>query len=213
MKARRIMALVLCIFAVGATSAAAGTMWGSYGGNAKVKVVINGEEKTTRDGEVPPLFMDGSTMLPAKMVIDSFGMLMHWDQAKQSLDLSKPDVSMTIVKELTQSKNGDFTLKTPFGKVNTGDTVDFAVFVQVENMKAAWSNVDVALYSPKGDKVVHYDSEMMKGKEEEFWLPVNMENVKFEESGAYTVRVSFKSADSDKYTVVAQKQIISSITK
>lgn len=209
MKARRVMALVLCIFAVGATSAAAGTMWGSYDGYAKVKVVVNGEEKTTREGEIPPLFMDGSTMLPAKMVIDSFGMLMHWDQAKQSLDLNKPDVSVTIVKELTQSKNGDFTLKTPFGAVKKGDTFDFAVFVQVENMKAPWSSVAVDLYSPSGKKIVSYSTEMKKGMEQSFWLPVDMKNVKFDESGAYTVDVSFKGTDSDKYTVVSRKQIIS----
>jgi len=209
MKARRIMALVLCIFAVGATSAVAGTVWGSYGDYAKVKVVVNGEEKTTRNGEVPPLFVDGSTMLPAKIVIDSFGMLMNWDQAKQTLNLSKPDVSVTIVKELTQSKNGEFTLKTPFGKVNKGDTADFGVFVQVENMKASWSNVEVALYSPHGDKVVSYNTDMKKGMEESFWLPVDMKNVTFEEKGAYTVRVSFMGADSDKYTTVAQKQIVS----
>ncbi|TCZ72330.1 hypothetical protein E0485_22365 [Paenibacillus albiflavus] len=211
MKARRIMALVLSIFVVGATSAVAGTQWGSYGNYAKVKVVVNGEEKTSRNWEVPPIFMDGSTMLPAKLVIDTFGMLMHWDQAKQTLELSKPDVSVTMWKELTQSKSGEYVFKSPFGKVTKGESADFAVFVQVENMKAAWSNVEIALYSPSGDKVdnAFVNSEIQKGMEEAFWLPVDMKNVTFSESGNYTVRVSFKTPDSDKYTVVAQKKIVS----
>lgn len=212
MKARRIIALALVIFVVGATSAAAGTLWGTYGDYAKVKVIINGDEKASQSSDVPAISMDGSTMLPAKLVIDSFGALMSWDQANQTLELNKPNVSITVAKELVFSKNGEeiTSLKYPFGKVNKGDVNDFGVLVQVENLKANWSRVEVALYSPSGDKVVSFETEKKKGMDDSFWqLPVNMENIAFKEKGSYKVKVSFKTPNIDKYTVVAEKQILS----
>ncbi|TCZ77695.1 hypothetical protein E0485_09430 [Paenibacillus albiflavus] len=209
MKVRRIIVLTLIILVGGVTSAVADTLWGTYRDYAKVRVIVNGEDKTPINSNISPIKMDGSTMLPIDLVIDSFGPLMHWDATKQTLELNKPDVSLMIAKEFISKKDEIFSLKYPFSGVKKGSVIDFVVLVQVENLKVNWTNVEVALYSPNDIKIVYFNTEMKPGKEESFYLPVDMKNVSFEESGDYIVRVSFKTVDSDKYTVVSQKRIVS----
>lgn len=209
MKAQKIIFLILVIFVVGAASAAAGTLWGTYGEYAKVKVIVNGEDKTSINSKISPIRMDDSTLLPADLVIDSFGMLMHWDDTNQTLELNKPDVNLMIAKEITTKKDLITSIKYPFSVVTKGDVIDFVVLAQVENLKVNWTNVEVALYSPNDDKITVFNTGSKSGNEESFWLPVEMKGVSFDQSGDYVVKVSFKTKDSDEYTVVSQMKIVS----
>jgi hypothetical protein len=206
MKVRLVTVFVLALLLVGAASATAGTLWGTYNGYSKVKLVMNGTEKTFSSDEVPALNIDSTTVVPLRTVVNEFGLIMNWDADNQTVELYKPNVHMTIVKEF--QKKGDYTMKTPFGLIKKGTTTDFYIFTTVDNLKAEVSGVDWSLYSPSG-KLVKSTSRDIEGNPESFWFPINMDNVTFDEKGVYTTRLSLKLAYSGKYYKVAEKQIVS----
>jgi len=206
MRARRVTILVLAMLLFGAASAAAGTMWGTYNGYSKVKLVLNAKEQTFSEDEVPAMNVDGTTVVPLRSLIDAFGLIWNWNNDSQTVELYRPNVHMTIIKEF--QKDNTYTLKTPFGSIDKGRTTDFYIFTSVDNLKADVSAVDWSLYSPSG-KLVKSNSREIEQNPESFWYPINMDGVTFEEKGIYTVTLSLRSTETGKFYPVAEKQIIS----
>jgi Copper amine oxidase N-terminal domain len=206
MRARRVTVLVLAFLLVGAVSATAGTLWGTYQGYAKVKLVANGSEKTFEGSDVPPFIVDNTTVMPLRTMVEEFGLLLKWDSDQQTVNLFKPNVHMATVREVSK-KNGDYLLTGAFGEVAVGDTIDFVVFIQVDNLKTAISSLEVSVYDPYGSKVTSTSSEAEAGLTS-FWYPVKMAAVNFNTKGNYTVRLSFNMADSGSSYTVSEKQIV-----
>lgn len=209
MKARKIMALVLVILVFSAASATAGTLWGTYSGYAKINVAVNGEEKVFKNGEVPAISFEGTTMMPVRAMAQSFGVLTKWDEANQTVNFYKPNVNLTIVEDITIDKKNDlYKFGYPFGKVKKNSKLDFSVLVAVDNLKTEISSLMLSIHSPSGE-VVASNEEPFDAYLESFWLPMRMKNVSFDEEGSYSVKLSLKLTDSSSYVAVAEAPIIS----
>jgi len=206
MRARRVTAIALALFLVGAVSAAAGTLWGTYQGYTKVKLVSNGSEVTFGSSDVPPFIVDNSTVMPLRTMVEEFGLLLKWDSDEQTVNVYKPNVHMTTVREVSK-KNGDYVLTGTFGEVSQGDTIDFVVFMQVDNLKTPISNLKVAIYDPYGSEVTSTSSEVDSSLTS-FWFPAKMDAVQFSTKGNYTVKLTFKMADTGSSFTVSEKQIV-----
>jgi hypothetical protein len=99
------------------------------------------------------------------------------------------------------------TLKQPFGKVSRGDTIDFIVFAQIDNLKTNVNSFKISIKSPNGEDVVSPVEQPVTQSSDSYWLPWQFKNVSFDEYGKYTVQFSINAGDG--YQVVSEKQITS----
>jgi hypothetical protein len=74
-----------CIFLLMAGSVTASSLNGTYKGNPIVKVSVNGKEVS---GAVPGIVVDGTTLVPLKVVADAFGATTKWNPTTFSVDVS-----------------------------------------------------------------------------------------------------------------------------
>ncbi|WP_442603833.1 stalk domain-containing protein [Paenibacillus sp. KN14-4R] len=209
MKARRLLALVLVgTLMMGTVDVAARTMWGTYDGYNKIKVTVNEKETDFSNSEAPAISIKGAAMLPLRPLVESLDAMVKWDEENQTVQIYKPNVHISLVKDVTQSKNGEYTLKSPFGVVKKGEVIDFVAFAEVDNLKAKVSAIRVSIYAPSGAHVTSYESDVDDQKDS-FWYPMKMKNISFEEAGTYKLHLSMKLSGTNDFTVVSEKNIIS----
>jgi hypothetical protein len=203
MKAQRLLTLSIAIFLLSTGVVTAASVWGEFDGFAKAKVYINDEEKTFADSDVPAFITHGTTVLPLRTLADSLHALIRWDNARQTVSIYKPNVNMFVGQDISK----DYTLKQPFGGVKHGDTLDFIVFAQIDNLKTNVTSFKMSIKTPSGADAVDPVVQAVTQPAESVWLPWQFKGVKFSEYGKYTVQFSMKLDDGSDYQVVAEKQI------
>lgn len=72
-----LLALVLVAVAGSVGFAAGSAPWGQYQGYSIVKVIVDGREVSS---DVPAVIIDGRTMVPLRLVAESMGRKIEWDQ-------------------------------------------------------------------------------------------------------------------------------------
>ncbi len=147
----------------------------------------------------------GKAMVPVDALSESLHSLVKWEPSTQTVSVYKPNVSIFTALEVSK----DYSIKQLFGKVKTGDTLDFVVFAQVDNMKTSFHSFKISIESPSGKEVVEPHVKVIAGEKESFWYPWPFYKVNFAESGKYTIKFSIKPDQNSDYTVIAEKTIVS----
>ena len=99
--------------------------------------------------DVPPLIVDGNTVLPLRAMSDALQALVKWDNSNKTAYLYKPNVHMFFTTEVRKD-----SAIVPFGVVEHGKEADFIVFAQVDNLKTSINSVRVSVVSPSGKSVI-----------------------------------------------------------
>ncbi|MDD9270104.1 stalk domain-containing protein [Paenibacillus sp. GCM10023248] len=199
---QRIFALMLVFFVLSTAAVVASSIWGDYKGYNIARLVVNDTTQEFGDSDVPPLIMDGSTVLPLRAVSDALQALVKWDNANKTAYLYKPNVHLFFTTEVRKD-----SAIVPFGVVERGKQADFIVFAQVDNLKTSIDSVRVSIISPSGKSVVTPVVKAITESKESFWLKVPLYGVSFDEAGTYVVKFAMKAAGSSDYSVVSEKQI------
>ena len=202
MKGKKWFVLAAAMLLLGSGVAYASTPWGEFQGFTKIKVQFNNNELAT--GEVPGFVIANHAVVPLRAVAESMQALVDWDDAAKTANIYKPNVHMFIAKEI-----GKDDIKTPFGKVKMGDTLDFVVFAQVDSLTTPIHSFRVDIVSPSGIVVRSSDPMQLEEQKESFWYQWPVKRVTFDEYGPYKVRFLMKLDELDDYTVVSEKTITS----
>jgi hypothetical protein len=204
MKVRRMLVLALAVSLCGTATALAGSLWGDYEGFSRARVLINDVEKRFGDGEAPAFLINGNSVFPVRVLADSLHAMVKWDDANKTVNIYKPNVHMFVAKEVGK----DYSIKQPFGKVKKGDTIDFAVFAQVDSLNTSISSFKISIETPSGEQAAPPHEKSVGVQKDSFWYPWPF-TVTFSESGNYKVKFSVKLDESSNYTVVSEKVIVS----
>ncbi|WP_159887669.1 stalk domain-containing protein [Paenibacillus puerhi] len=203
MKVPRLLTMVLSLSLFGTAGVLASSAWGDFEGYAKVRLLVNDEERAFSSDEVPSFLVKGSAVLPARVLSETLQSIVKWDNGSKTVSVYKPNVHMVVAKTV----GDDYSIQKPFGGVKKGDRLDFAVFAQVDGLKTSIYSFRIAIVSPGGEQVKARE-EIVDGPKNSFWYTWPF-NVTFSESGPYKVVFSIKpSADSD-YVVISEKSILS----
>jgi hypothetical protein len=214
MKAKRLIILTLVFSMVFGATVYADSLWGTYNGFPKAKVFVNDSEVTFKEGEVPAIVIDGSTVLPIRKVAEKLQAIVEWDKDTMTANIYKPNVHMFVSEDVKIDKNKQVSvIKSPFSVVEIGKTVQFVVVVQVDGLKAEVTGFKISIIKPDGGE---YDSQI---KLAEGTAPTNLLpsifgytslpfDLKFSQKGTYLVRFSFLDKDNNN-TVISQKSIVS----
>jgi len=205
MKVQRVFTLMLLFFVLSTATVVASSIWGDYDGYSIARVYVNDRLEDFSSSDVPALIVNGKTMLPLRSLANSLQSLIKWDNSNKTVSLYKPNVHMLVAQDIGK----DYSLKTPFGVVNQGETISFVVFTQVDNLRTSVSSVRVSIESPSGVQVVTPVVKAMNGQKDTFWLPVPFKDVSFDEYGNYVVKFEMKLDESSNYAVVSEKLILS----
>jgi hypothetical protein len=214
MKAKRLIILTLVFSMVFGATVYADSLWGTYNGFPKAKVFVNDSEVTFKEGEVPAIVIDGSTVLPIRKVAEKLQAIVEWDKETMTANIYKPNVHMFVSEDVKVDKNNKqvAVIKSPFSVVETGKTVQFVVVVQVDGLKADATGFKISIIKPNGDE---YESKEVDADNSPTGLLPSIFgytslpfDLKFSQKGTYLVRFSFKDKD-DNYTVISQKSIVS----
>lgn len=205
MKIKRVALLSLALFMVAGTAAYAGSRWGTYEGYSKVQVKIN--DNTMSTGNAPAFVIKGSTMLPLRETAESLNAIVKWDGANQTADIYKPNVNIMVAQDLGFKRSTVDSVSKPFFKVAQGSSNSFSVFVQVDSLETSVDGFKTTILDPQGN-VVSEDtrSESTPVTQNYLWY-TSLFDVKFSESGSYTVRFSFKV--NGDFVTVGEKTIVS----
>lgn len=202
MKVQRILALMLMFFVLSTAAVVASSIWGDFKGNNIARLIVNEETVEFGDSDVPPLIVDGKTVLPLRAVSDALQALVKWDNSNKTAYLYKPNVHMFFTTEVRKD-----SAIVPFGVVERGKEADFIVFAQVDNLKTSINSVRVSVVSPSGKSVITPVVKSISETKESFWLKVPLYGVSFNEAGTYVVKFAMKQDGSNDYSVVSEKQI------
>ncbi|WP_409341174.1 stalk domain-containing protein [Paenibacillus sp. MBLB4367] len=200
MQAKRLIILCVAFMLLCTATVFADSMWGTYNGYEKAKVYVNDSE--LKEGSVPAIVMNGSTLLPLRQVANSLDAIVKWDNDKKTASIYKPNVHMFIAEEV--GKN--YSLKNPFSIVDYGITRSFDVFAQIDNLKTSANRVKITIVSPGGETVGTVE-DALSGSAESFWYTAHYK-IKFAEKGNYAVKFAIIDGDGNE-SVVSQKSILS----
>ena len=203
MKVKRLITLTLVPLLLGSATVFAGSLWGEYEGYSKIKLMVNGEERTFNKAEVPPFLVDGSAVVPVDGLENVWQALVKWDKPSMTLSVYKPDVHMFVARDVST----DYSIKQTFGKVKKGEKIGFVVFAQVDNLKTNIHSFKISIVSPSGQQVGEPHIGTLPERKESFWYPWPF-NVTFDEAGKYIVKFSIKLDEASDYTVVSEKEIV-----
>ena len=130
-------------------------VWVDY---SDIKLVINGETVTPRDGDgsvVEPFTIDGTTYLPVRAVADALGMDVDWNDSTNTVTLTDPALA----------DNGDYIGKARAKEIaldHAGLTYDDVSFFRVElDRNGGRAEYEVEFYS--GSTEYDYDIDALTG--------------------------------------------------
>lgn len=216
MKFRHLPIIMAALFLLGTASGYAASQWGEFKGFNKVQMSVNNQVLSFDSGEVPPVVIQGTPMVPHSVLSESLQTIVDWDEKSMTLSVYKPNVHMFVARSVTgkEGKDGiDYTIRTPFGFVVQGDKFDFSVFVQVDQLKTDISGIKISIETPSGEEAVKPHEENLTGhKLESFWYPAPF-HVSFDEVGDYKVKFSIKTDSASEYVTVSEKLIVSNQPK
>ncbi len=193
---------MLMFFVLSTAAVVASSIWGDFKGYNIARLIVNEETMEFGDTDVPPLIVDGKTVLPLRAVSDALQALVKWDNSNKTAYLYKPNVHMFFTTEVRKD-----SAIVPFGVVERGKEADFIVFAQVDNLKTSINSVRVSVVSPSGKSVITPVVKSISESKESFWLKVPLYGVSFNEAGTYVVKFAMKQDGSNDYSVVSEKQI------
>lgn len=199
---QRIFALMLVFFVLSTAAVVASSIWGDFKGYNVARLIVNDSTQEFGDSDVPPLIMDGSTVLPLRAVSDALQALVKWDNSNKTAYLFKPNVHLFFTTEVRKD-----SAIVPFGVVERGKQADFIVFAQVDNLKTSINSVKVSIVSPSGQEAAAPVVKAITDSKESFWLKVPLYGVSFDEAGTYVVKFAMKADGASDYAVVSEKQI------
>lgn len=202
MRFKRSSVLTLALSFLAAGTVFADSIWGSYEGYAKAKIFVNDAEIKFPDGTAPAFVINGSTMIPLRQAADALQAIVKWDDSNKTASIYKPNVSMFVAKDVGSK---DYSVQQPFGKVTAGETMNFVVFAQVDNLKTGVSGFQITIEDPSGS-VVDSREETLGQTGDSFWYTWPFQ-VKFEQKGNYKVKFEFEY--DGNYAIVAEKLIVS----
>lgn len=199
---QRIFTLMLVFFVLSTAAVVASSIWGDFKGYNIARLIVNDTTSEFGESDVPPLIVEGSTVLPLRAVSDALQALVKWDNSNKTAYLYKPNVHLFFTTEVRKD-----SAIVPFGVVERGKQADFIVFAQVDNLKTSINSVQVSIISPSGKSVVTPVVKSITDSKESFWLKVPLYGVSFDEAGTYVVKFAMQATGSSNYTVVSEKQI------
>lgn len=213
MKVKRIILLTMVLSMVFGATVFADSLWGYYDRFPKAKVFVNDSEVTFKEGEVPAIVIDGTTLLPIRKIAEKLQAIVEWEKETMTASIYKPNVHMFVSEEVKVDKSKQVaTIKSPFSVVETGKTVRFVVVVQVDGLKADATGFKISIIKPDGEE---YESkEELTGAGINSLLPPIFGytslpfDLKFSQKGTYLVSFSFKDTNGN-YTAISQKSIVS----
>lgn len=202
MRFKRPLVLTLAFSLLAAGGVFADSIWGSYEGFAKAKLIVNDTEVKIPDGTAPSFVINGTTMVPLRQAADALHAIVKWDDTNKTVNIYKPNVSMFVAKEVATK---DYSVKQPFGKVTAGETMNFVVFAQVDNLKTSVTGLRITVEDPSGNEV-DSKKESLAQPGDSFWYTW-LFKVKFADKGNY--KVKFELEQDGRYTTVEEKLITS----
>ncbi|UJF35219.1 stalk domain-containing protein [Paenibacillus hexagrammi] len=204
MKVQRIFTLMLVFFGLSTATVVASSIWGNYEGFSIARLSINDETQEFSDSDVPPLIVNGKTMLPLRSLTKSLEAMVKWDNTNKTVSIYKPNVHMIVASSI----DNEFNITGPFSVVKKGGSHSFVILAQVDNLSTSISSVRVSIESPSGQEVGTFVPDK-KPSGSSFWLPALFNGVSFDEYGNYKVKFEMQLDDSSGYVVVSEKQILS----
>ncbi len=209
---KKLILIMFILLTIGTASVGANSLLGEFEGYTKVKIKVNQDEKEFKHTEVPGFIIKGATVIPLRTIADALQTFVIWDNNTKTVDMIKPNVHMFVASEIAK----DYSLKTPFGVVKKGNTIDFVVFPQIDNLKISIASMRLRIVSPSGKIIlpVNKDGEKieivsMLGHKENFWYPFKFEGVTFEEAGDYIIKLEMKLSTEGEFRLISTKKIIS----
>lgn len=203
MKVPRLLTLMLALSIFGTAGAFANSLWGEYEGYSRVNVVFNNVEKKFKEGEAPAFMINGSTMIPVRMLSESLQALVKWNSDTKTVSIHKPNAHMIVARKV----GDDYSIRQPFGGVKKGDVLPFAVHAQLDSITTPIHSFKISIFSPSGKEVAANETKVVDQKEI-FWYTWPF-NVTFSEAGSYVVKFSMKLDEKSDYTVISEKVILS----
>lgn len=200
MRMKRIALLAVLIFTIGTVTAFGESLWGSYEGFSKARIMVNDEEM--KEGDVPAIIVNGRTMLPLRQVSEYLQATVKWDQSTFTANIYKPNVHMFVSLDVDK----DYSIKKPFGKVARGETRNFVVSTQVDQLKADARGFQITVVAPNGEMAHEPVTAELEANTDSFWYTWPFK-VHFSQRGDYTVE--FSLLVDGEYTVISEKTIVS----
>lgn len=194
MKIRRMLLCAIALSMVGGASIAANEALQTWKGK-KVRVTVNGD-----DISGGALQIDGKTYIPLRS--DTLQAMVQNDPSSDTIHIYKPNVHLFLFY-------GDKNAMKPFGYAKKGQSGEFFVFAQVDNLKTKVRSIKTAVVDPSGETV---DSQVYKISEDtgdSLWHVTSPIKMEFKMSGQYKVKFYIKHTEDSDYELVSEKAILS----
>jgi hypothetical protein len=132
--------LIVLLLAMMPAASIYGATAAKYSGYDVVNVTLNGSALTFDD--VPPIIMDGRTLLPLRKVVESVNGIVSWDQATKTASVLKPHVNV-VFTETTDGVNPKGAPQPVFPATTYEKILSY---VSISNVPAGTYNVYVGIY-------------------------------------------------------------------
>lgn len=204
MRIKRLVILVIVFVLVSAISVFARDAVQSFRGK-DVKVYIN-ETQLTKPGILVSehTSLKNTTMLPLREISETLQAIVNWDDKTQSVHIYKPNVHISLIEEIEERRRKVHRI---FGQVSHKLNVDFAIFIEIDNITTQVHSVKVEMLDPKGHIVHDEIIETLAEKRNELWVTSRVSNFDFAEVGSYNIKVYMKINENDDYSLVSERML------
>jgi hypothetical protein len=128
-KKTKIALMTLILGATFATGVSAANTWGTYKGFPIVRLFVDGNQVK---GKVPAVVINGTTMVPLKVISDSIGMAVNWDQANQTVYVGNlPPGKVITPPTTTPTSPPNDNITSGFDIRGLTDSVDSSGFIHI----------------------------------------------------------------------------------
>lgn len=190
MKLRKLLLMTLSLLLIGGSVAFADTV------TQNVRIFLNKYELDNDSGVV----IDGQSYISVRALSDTLQALVTWDDTTKKLNIYKPNVHMSLMRDTTM-----------FGNVEKGK-LKFTVFSQIDNLNTDISAFKVTITDPYNEET-WIDGRSTKDDDfvgfqnkDNFWFGSKYISYNFKSSGKYKIRFWMKQ-DDGPMQLVSEKVI------
>lgn len=204
MRYKRLLILVIAFVLISAVSVLANDTYQSFRGN-NVKVYVN-DSQLDKPGILVSNHSElrGTTMLPLREISETLQAIVQWNGRTQTVNIYKPNVHISLIEEVEERRR---VVHRIFGQVTHQLNVDFAIFIEIDNITTPVHSVKVEMLNPNG-KMVHEEVvETLLDKREELWVTSRVSDFDFLEVGGYKIKVYMKINADDDYSLVSERML------
>ncbi|WP_274361608.1 copper amine oxidase [Paenibacillus thermotolerans] len=194
MKIRRMLLCAIALSMVGGASIGANEALQTWKGK-KVRVTVNGD-----DISGGALQIDGKTYIPLRS--DTLQALVKNDPNSDAIHIYKPNVHLFLFY-------GDKNAMKPFGYAKKGQSGEFFVFAQVDNLQTKVRSIKTVVADPNGETVESQVYKLEDGASDSFWHVTSPIKMEFKLSGQYKVKFYIKQSEDSDFELVSEKAILS----